>query len=608
MIELNLKKLALVLLSIIAIAGCEEEKTTPDKVGDVNVLVTLNNYSSVEGALVYTNPPSKTGTTDQFGSVLLTGIETGSYEVYAQLENVGSGKSAINIKEDELSDVVVNIRENVFVGLAPTINLISPVNQTNFTESDTITFSAVIEDEDTPVEEIEVVWESDLDGVLNSDSPDAEGNVSFTTHSLTSGEHEITVSAEDNDGYSSSKSFNIATTAPASVTLHEPQLADGQVQLEWSEYPNSDFLHYEVYRSEGECSEQNAELLASITDKGTTNYTDDSLPLAYQVCYFIKVTNSWEFSSNSNQQIVELPSDHIFNFVPYDMLKHPTQPFVYLLDRGGQKFIKYDYEEMSTVEEVSLPGSIGHCAIGDNGYGMELYAPCTDGKIYVYSADDLTQTTTINAGLQTASVEVNGDGIVIASVNPSPWWEQPVRTYSRETGINIDGFGDNERDVLRRIPGKNEFISITTSVSPTDMEYFKLNDDGTLDIHEDDQYHGDYPLNANIFRISDDGTYVITSSSGAVYLANSSMEYKGQLQSGALNFSDFAFSEDGSIIYAATSNRKSVQIGHYPSLIRDDEILTRGYPEFIYRDGNQLIILSKSTQEGIISTLEVIDL
>ncbi|MEP3514830.1 MAG: hypothetical protein ABJN10_04730, partial [Nonlabens ulvanivorans] len=260
------------------------------------------------------------------------------------------------------------------------------------------------------------------------------------------------------------------------------------------------------------------------------------------------------------------------------------------------------------VNETNLQGTIGYSDIGDNGYGVEIYTPSDNGYIYVYNADNLSLITSINTGLKTASVVTNGLGHVIASVEPSAWWEQPIRTYSRESGIHIDGNGDHERDRLRMIPGRNEVISITTTVSPVDMEYFKIGSTGEIEIHEDDQYHGDYPLNPRIFRVSDDGTYSITSEDGAVYLANSSMEYKGQLQHGTLRFSDFAFSDDGAIIYAATSNRKSIQIGHYPSLTRDDEFLTKGFPILIIRDGDKIISLSKASENAINTGIEIIQL
>lgn len=602
------KTTILFLIALLGILGCGKDDDEPIMVGDLNVRVVLNGFQPADNAEVYTNPPSKQGTTDEFGSVLLTGLEMGSYEVFASLENVGSGKSVVNIQTSELSETTVNIIPGINVGLAPTINIVLPAVSAEFSEGEDITFSADIEDDDTSNQDINIVWESSLDGELNTGSLDINGNVTFTTNSLSRGIHQITITAEDSDGYSSSASLEVSTLSPSAITLLEPVKNEGKVLLEWTEYPNSDFLKYEIYRTDGNCTEQNQELLGTISDKGTSNFTDELPPFEFQVCYFVRVTNNENNSRNSNQETVDSPSGYIFNFEAYDMLKHPTESYIYLIDQGGQKLIKFDYENLDVVSETNLQGTIGYCDIGENGFGVEIYAPSDDGWIYVYSADDLSQKSSINTGLPTASVVINGLGHVIASVQPSPWWEQPVRTYSRNSGIHIDGNGDNERDRLRKIPGEDKIVSISTSVSPIDMEYFEIGNTGSIEIHQDDQYHGDYPLNPRIFRISDDGTYSITSRDGAVYLANSSMEYKGQLQHGSLEFSDFAFSNDGAIIYAATSNRKSIQIGHYPSLTRDDEILTKGFPVFIIRDGEKIISLSKSSDNSINTGIEVIQL
>ncbi len=168
----------------------------------LKVRVVLNSFQPVENAEVYTNPPSKQGTTDEFGSVLLTGIEKGSYEVFASLEHVGSGKSVVNIQTNELSETTVNIIPGVNVGLAPTVNIVLPAIPAEFSEGEEVTFSVHIEDDDTPNQDIDVVWKSSLDGELSTNSPDINGNVTFTTNSLSRGIHQITITAEDSDGYS----------------------------------------------------------------------------------------------------------------------------------------------------------------------------------------------------------------------------------------------------------------------------------------------------------------------------------------------------------------------------------------------------------------------
>lgn len=602
-----MKKIFFIFCLSLFVFSCKKDPDTAPT-GDINVRVTVNGYGLLKGANVYTNPPTVNGVTDEYGTVLLIGLKAGSYEIYASHDSVGSGKSAIYVTENTLNEVQINIIKGVFTGLAPIIELILPGLPAEFSTGENITFSADISDDKTPLQNITLKWESDKDGVINTSSPDISGNITFTKNNLSKGTHVIKITAKDSDGYISTRSFLLNTEAPQMITLTEAVKDQGKVNLKWEKYTGTDFLKYEVYRSDENCSSQTNTLLNTITDQQTVTFTDNLPPMEYMVCYHVKVTNQSNKSRNSNNLTVDNPSGYIFNFTAKNLLKHPTQHYVYLLDQAGQKLIKFNYDLMQVEKEVTLQGSIGNCDIGENGFGIEIYVPSSDGWIYVYDADNLSLKTSVNAGLQVGSVVTNGLGHIIASLYPSPWWEDPVRTFSRATGILIDGNGDFEGDRLRMIPGKNEIISITTSVSPIDMEYFLLDNNGMIVNHTDDTQHGDYPLDPYIFRISPNGIYTITSREGAVYYANPSMEYKGQLQHGSLNFSDFAFSDDGSIIYAATSNRKSIQIGHYPSLIRDNEILTKGFPVFIIRDGNKIICLSKTNENSINTGIEIVDL
>lgn len=607
-----MKNITLLLFAIVmALLGCEEE--TPKETGDLSVIVIMDSrYSStpLENAEIYTKPSTFQVKTDAFGSALLKGLEVGSYEVFASFEDVGSGKATVYINPDELTDITITIVEGVTTGIAPTVSLVLPALPALFSYGEEINFSADVSDKDTPIESLKVSWESDLDGVIHSGSPGKSGYSSFSKSDLSRGIHTITLTVEDADGYKTNKTFEVNTMSPKAVVLHDPVKSQGNIELAWTKYDGENFKSYEIYRTKGDGTTQGADYITTINDLNTTTFTDQNPPLEYQIGYVVKITNVEGYSRKSNEVIIEYPGGPIFNFTASDMLKHPTEAFVYLVDKSGQRLLKFDYLNYEKVADVNIQGSVGKCDIGDNGEGVEIYVPSSDGYVYVYDAGTLTLNTKISTGKVNSSVAIDGEGHVVIALDPSPdaWWTDPLRTFSRTSGMLIDGNGDFERDIIRRIPGKSEFISISTGVSPIDMDYYKLAEDGTFEMHKDDSYHGDYALNPKIFRISDDGTYVITSSSGAVYLANSSMEYKGSLNSGSLNYSDFAFSSDGSVIYAATSNRNSIQIGSYPSLIRNDEILLKGYPVFVVRDGKKLITLSKSSENSNITAIEVVDI
>jgi hypothetical protein len=581
-----------------------------DNESDLYVKVSLPGGQHIEGAYVYTNPLTKDGITDEFGTVLLSGLEHKSYEVFAYLSNVGGGKTVVHLGSSELEEVEVTIVAGENSGPSPIINVLSPSSPAEFSEGDTILFSAQVQDNATLNENLSITWESSLDGVLNTSTPDISGITTFSTNTLSKGIHEITLTVEDTDGYQSMAAFQLSTIFPHPVILYTPTKSSGNVQLEWTRYEEDDFFKYEIFRRIGDCEDENFELIATIFDQDVVSFSDHISDIAYQACYFVRLLNTDYQRRNSNKEWIQFPSGHIFNFIPHDIFKHPTESIIYLHDKGARKLVKFDYASDEIVGETFLASTSGHGDIGDNGYGIEIYMPGDDGRVYILDADDLSLLTTIDTGIPVSSVVINGLGHVIANSDAENFWYHPLRVYSRSNGNEIDRGGDNAVVRLRKVPGQNSVISISRGISPIDMDYFEISDFGTIEVHQNDEYHGTYPLSPDIFRISDDGIYTVTSNRGVIYLANSSMEYRGQLYDGTLYYSDFAFNDDSSIIYAAASDEKLIQVVDYYTLLVSDEILTRGYPRLLVRDGNQLIVLNKPTldEDDRSVAVEIIDL
>lgn len=609
---MNSKIVLLCVMLMTLFFSCDEEKdlATTGNLGDLSVSVGSLGYGSysLEGIEVFTKPASKQGVTDAYGSVLLTGLEVGSYEVFASKSTYGSGKTTVFVEADNLTKATVVLLKGVEVGIAPKVNVIFPLQPAEYSTGDTIHFSADVEDEETDSPNLKVKWESDIDGVLNTDAPSALGNVSFSTSTLSKAEHNITLTVEDEDGYVVTKTFVVSTLCPVAVELKTPLVSDTGVVLSWEKYPADDFAKIEVYRQVDD-SYSNFELIGLVQDQDVLSFTDETPPIAYSVKYFIRITNSVDKSRNSTIVEVENPCGEVFSLDPSEMLLHPNETYVYLVDNSRNSIVKFDYSKLKITKTIALEGKVGRCCIGDNGFGVEIYVPSDNGYIYVYDEDNLALTTKILTGKENASVESDGKGHLIVGLDPSPdaWWTNPIRTFSRSTGNLIDGGGDHENDIVRRIPGTSEFISISTGVSPVDMEYFRLSATGSLELHKDDSYHGDHRLSPYIFKISDNGEYLVTSNKGTVYTANSTMTYLGDIDSGTLNFCDFAFSKSGDIIYGATANRKSIQLIKYPTFQREQEILLNSYAKLIVKKDTKLIALCKSSSSSLLSIIKVIE-
>ena len=88
----------------------------------------------------------------------------------------------------------------IAVGNPPVATIDEPVDGSLFSVGDTITFRGTVLDDQDPANQIAVVWNSDLDGVLNSGSPNAQGVAQFTRLDLSAGVHSVTLTATDSTG------------------------------------------------------------------------------------------------------------------------------------------------------------------------------------------------------------------------------------------------------------------------------------------------------------------------------------------------------------------------------------------------------------------------
>jgi hypothetical protein len=590
-------------LALLLLAGCDLFGTEP--VGSLYVTVRYPEGGVSEGALVTTSPATGTYHTNAFGTVLLEDVPTGTYTIRATQEDYGSGEAVLSVEEGRLNEAEVELVYGVFLSYAPTPVITAPQAPAGFAPGEEVTFSAVVTDEDTPPGGIEVAWASSLDGDLSAGSPNADGLATFTTSALSPGHHQIVATASDPDGHVNRDTVEVVTLYPHPSTLAEPVVEGGRVRLSWSPAlpppPGAPaFARYEVYRSLSPVPEDRGALLATLDDPGATTYEDATPPIADEVYYEVVVVNEEGYERGSGKQVAEDPAGLTFEATLHDAALHPTRPWLYLLDRGSSygggpsRILVFDYEAQEIRTTLSLSYTPGWFDLADNGMGLELYVPASDGWVYIYGADALNLVASINTGNPNTSVVADGRGHLYVSLQPSPWWERPLRTYDRATGTYIDGGGDFDATRLRFLPGNQEIIEITSGISPVDMDHYSFDAGARFLSHADDPYHGDHPLDPFTFRASPSGDFVITAAEGAVYTADEAMRYEGSLQRGGLRFADFAFDGSGHLVYAGAGNERVIQVNNYPSLQQQRTIATRAYPAFLFRRGGELIAVSSA--------------
>ena len=473
------------------------------------------------------------------------------------------------------------------VARSPEVTLLSPPDEQGYTPGDEIVFSAQVSDHETQVTDLTYEWVSDLSGVIDSGHPDSNGDISVSTTELPSGEHLVTLSVTDSDTLTITASVTVFNLVPGPVEQFDAIVQSGQATLTWSATIDPDFNRYTIYRSAEDGAEGDS--IGVVTTVDETTFVDANAPLVNAAYYHIRVYNTHGYYRASETVEVSSPGGLPLMNEPDAILLHPTETWIYL-DYEGSIF-RVDFSSMEILNTGSVASSTGWKSLGDCGQGVEIYCPGEDGWIRILDPVGFSEIASINTGLSTKCAIPGPNGIVYASLLPSLWWEEPLRTYDRVTGTYLDGGGDFSGCRLRLLSSGNEIIEITTGISPTDMDYYLFDDSGTFLAHEDDDQHGGSPLDANLFYASPNGEFVITSSSAAMYSATSSMAYLGQLPRGTRQFEDYTFSADGNAIYAAVTAEQLILEYTYPSMQQTGEIATRTEPLFIERQGDHLVVV-----------------
>ena len=117
------------------------------------------------------------------GSPTLDSSGTFSFP-YSDL-TAGTHTVSLTVTDDGGEACVANLI--YIVNSPPTISLSSPTDGDSYQEGDSVSFSAVITDAEDPASQLTTSWESDLDGVFSTATPDSAGSVDFNKSDFSAG-------------------------------------------------------------------------------------------------------------------------------------------------------------------------------------------------------------------------------------------------------------------------------------------------------------------------------------------------------------------------------------------------------------------------------------
>ncbi len=376
------------------------------------------------------------------------------------------------------------------------------------------------------------------------------------------------------------------------IILKDLVVTDDGVRLSWSELVNTSFDYYSISRRESPDADWNSFgiTLDNLYNQEQTNYLDTDFPFSSYVEY--RVVGKL-FGGNidvvSNAQKITNPEVNVLGKEIDQVLNDETNSRLYFVNLKGVISI-FDLNSNEIVKRLDIHSPIGYSDIAVFNNQSELYVPREDGWLYIYNADNLNLIDRIDIGSRSTSVVSSNNYLYISTERN--WPRKAIRVFNRKNTGLIEETGDNEFTRLRKWPNsQTELLEITLNLAPVDLDFWSFSQDGKYISHNTDSYHGDYPLDANIFAFFPDRERFITGREGAIYTKD--LLFQSRLPKGYLDFSSFEFF--GFKIYAGCSNEKSVQLFDINTFQDLGFIKTKSYPKYLFKKESNLIIIGRSS-------------
>jgi len=386
----------------------------------------------------------------------------------------------------------------------------------------------------------------------------------------------------------------VITPAPSPLSLTIDQVInDSTIVLKWTPYPATFKKYYlsrtAIYLKDGRF-DTFTETIDSSTDVNHLRFTESAMPLARDISYDLFVKDDAPQYKIVGHVTYRRPNS-LFYGSPTDVLIDKQNKRLYITEETRITIVSYTSGRV--ILSKDLPVSIGYCSLGVYNGNSELYVPSADGWVEILDAATLDFKDKIYAGGFYIGSVINSNGkLYISSSDMSIGYTDCLKVFDRATKafIGRSGYWPNTR--LLQLDGSSvEMIDITINLIPTNLSYYQFSADGVPTTKKDDTYHGDYRLDPRIARSFPDGSKIITSSSGTIF--NKSLVFDRYLKEYG-GYTDFAFNDDGSLVYAADGSAKKIDVVTYPSTTTTGSYTTGFYPYKIFRDGNVMICVSRA--------------
>ena len=501
----------LVFLAMLALSGCPADDETgggddpnTDGLGDLFVKVTQNG-DPVGGAIITTDPPSITDSTDATGTVLLQDLEVGAYRVFADKSPIGQGVAGVQVMDDQLVEAFLSLQAGTYN--APYLYIFTDNYYVD--AGSPILIRGTVSD-DSPAQSLTIAFNSSLDGPLGTAVPfSSNGNFEIRLDSLSPGEHRITASTKDDENLTAFAELTLQVIKLPDAVVVDSVYSDGQgLRIDWQPSAETEFVRYKVLRSEYDQNDYYQEI-AYIDDQSVSSYLDEEV--TYATTYYYKIAVEVADGYVSESEFVQgrylLPGISL-GLGLVRLIADAERPYLYGLDRVNNNMVFINLED-GAVEKTIFVGSAPSDISLSLDNTLAYIANYGSSRIAVVDLESKEKIRDITVDTQAGSWEGNPYRLAVMAGNRLAFTSEDqwnsVKLVNAETGVHLYDVGSvYQPGLLTNEDGTVLYVTESGSSGSTVIRY---NLEGST-LTQVDQSNGSYGYGDRDAFITADGKYI----------------------------------------------------------------------------------------------------
>ncbi|MEM7367282.1 MAG: hypothetical protein AAF587_01705 [Bacteroidota bacterium] len=385
---------------------------------------------------------------------------------------------------------------------------------------------------------------------------------------------------------------------------------EDEVSLSWTRTNVSSFEGYVILRSPDSIPDDinilgpSPFFLGLIQELDETEFVDDEIPFAESLYYKV-IANVGERMLISPTVRADFDRT-ILNFRFDQFFFNRANQKGYFIDNFSGQTNRYDFKDEKEESGLSFLGGISSMSFGDRD-GGEIYTANQTNKLSILNEETLTEKTSITVSSSTSTGIYHsiyrGDLLFMTT----RIWNSPFQVYRRSTRALVDQFTYQSPSEERTIAFLSDSANKMIAASRSHLDYLHLSESGAI-VERKDLAHFEFSFLLPQPVVSPDGEYVIPYTSGRVFSTNP-IQVIGSVGNFTSNATDFAFSEDGTKVFAIRSFPAQVEEYSFPNLQLLKTHRLGIFLKRIFVEGNDLVVLGNIHTSGFEQTvIERIDI